>query len=100
MLTKDKIINYITDNRDILSNEYHINKIGLFGSFVNGDANNNSDIDIIVEFDENTDDIFDIKLKLSELFKKKFNRNVDIAREKYLKSRVKDRILKEVIYVE
>ena len=100
MITKEQIINYIVSNKEIFSKEYHINKIGLFGSFARGEETNNSDIDLIVEFDSQSNDIFEIKLKLSEIFKKQFNRNIDIAREKYLKPRVRDMILKETIYVE
>lgn len=99
MITKDNIINYIISNKKTFAEKYHINKIGIIGSFARGEENNNSDIDLIIEFDTQTNDIFDIKLKLSEIFKKQFNRNVDIAREKYLKPRVKDLILKETIYV-
>ena len=100
MLNKDKIINYIISNKKNFAQQYHINKIGLFGSFARGEENDKSDIDLIIEFDPQIDDIFDVKFKLSEIFKKQFNRNVDIAREKYLKPRVKDLILKETIYVE
>lgn len=100
MLTKNNIIDFITSNKNLLSKEFHITKIGLFGSFARGKAKSDSDIDIIVEFEENTNDLYDIKMKLSEIFKKQFDRNVDIAREKYLKPRVKDEIIKETIYVE
>ena len=100
MVTKEKIINYIISNKQTLKKEFHIDKIGLFGSFARGDEDKSSDIDLIVEFDKDINDIFEIKLRLTEVLKKHFKRDIDIAREKYLKPRVKDTILKETIYVE
>ena len=35
-----------------LENKYHIKSIGLFGSFVRGDATEFSDVDILVEFEK------------------------------------------------
>jgi hypothetical protein len=46
MLALDDIKNAITD---ILA-KYPIKKISLFGSYVNGDAKEDSDIDLLVEF--------------------------------------------------
>jgi hypothetical protein len=100
VLTKENIINYISLNKERLNRDFKITKIGLFGSFATGKQKKTSDIDLIVEFQKDTDSIFDIKIKLSEILKTQFNREVDIAREKYLKPRVKEEILKEVIYIE
>ncbi|OHD12757.1 MAG: hypothetical protein A2086_07200 [Spirochaetes bacterium GWD1_27_9] len=100
MLTKNNIIDYISSNREYIFKEFGIKQIGLFGSFACDKQKNDSDIDIIVEFQNNIEDIYDKKMQLSEILKKQFDREIDIARLKYLKERVKSEILKEVIYIE
>ena len=97
MLNKHEIINFIKTND--IKNHFHIRKIGLFGSFAKDRQTENSDIDIILELEDNTENIFEIKQELRKMFAKKFNREIDIAREKYLKKYIKDEILKETIYV-
>lgn len=58
MLTKNDILQFLGDNKDYLSTKFHIVKIGLFGSFARDEAVENSDIDLIIELEENTPDIF------------------------------------------
>lgn len=100
MLTKNEILSYLQENRRLLREKFHIKKIGIFGSFANNRDNKNSDIDIIVEFEENTESIYEIKQELRDLLRNEFNRDVDIAREKYLKPYIKHEILDEAIFVE
>lgn len=99
-MVKDDIVRFIRENRDYLKQQFHIKKIGIFGSFVRGEQRESSDIDLIIEFQENTSDIYEIKEKLREFFAEHFHTNVDIAREKYLKSFAKEFIAREIEYVE
>lgn len=99
MLTKNEILDFLRNNSTFFKEHYHIVKIGLFGSFANECSNNSSDIDIIIELEDNTPNIFEMKQELRQFIEKKFNRSVDIAREKYLKKSVKQEILKETTYV-
>ena len=84
----------------MLRDKYHIVRIGLFGSYARGDQNINSDIDIVVEFEENTQELYELKLQLKEFFKKNLDSEVDICREKYIKPRLRSYILKETVYVD
>ncbi len=84
-MNSSNILNYLILNKERLSNEYHLTKIGLFGSMARGDFNDNSDIDIIVEFEPNTLDLFTLKLRLKQEIQEKFQRQVDICRLKYIK---------------
>jgi len=95
----DKILNYLQINKDRFLKEYHLQKIGIFGSFARNEQNNNSDIDVIVEFEENTADLYLMKQLIKMELEKKFNRSVDICREKYLKPYIKQRIEAEAKYV-
>lgn len=53
----------------------------------------------MIEFEENAQNLYHKKRALRKLLQEQFNRNVDICREKYLKTYYRDRILQEVIYV-
>lgn len=97
--TKEKILEFLKEQKPYLYKTFSLTKIGLFGSFANENATSESDIDLIVEFEEGTSDIYGKKESLRNLFFNKFNRSVDVASEKYLKPYYKQEILKEVIYV-
>jgi uncharacterized protein len=99
MTSKDHIINYLKENKERLKNQYHIVWIGLFGSYVRNEQNEMSDIDILLEFENNTQDIFLIKNNLKEEFQSHFNRPVDICREKYIKPIFREDILSQTVYV-
>jgi len=79
---------------------FHIIHIGLFGSYARGEQNTNSDIDLVIEFEENTPDLYDLKLQIKEFFKIQLGIDVDICREKYIKPRIRNSILKDTIYAD
>jgi predicted nucleotidyltransferase len=51
MLTRDQIVQILQKEQAYLANEFGVSKIGLFGSYAKGQADQASDIDILVEFD-------------------------------------------------
>ncbi len=71
-------------------------KIGLFGSYARGDAREDSDIDIAVELSgpHRADSFFRLLHFLEDGLRKK----IDLGIESSLKTPVKNRILKEIIY--
>ncbi len=99
MNSKNEIIHFLQKNKNYLTNVYHIKKIGLFGSFARDEQTKESDVDLLVEFEDGVKDIYDTKQALSLFLSSAFKRSVDIAREKYLKPYAKDFILKDAIYV-
>ncbi len=98
MTTRDQILSFIAQNKNLFLERFHIVRIGLFGSYARGDQKVDSDIDLLVEFEANTQDLFELKSQLKDFFKDKFEINVDICREKYIKPRIKNKILKETVY--
>ena len=100
MRTRDQILTFLTQNKKLFRDKYHIIRIGIFGSYARGDQNLKSDIDLLVEFEDNTQDLYDLKLQLMDFFRTKLGIEVDICREKYIKPRIKKSILKETIYAE
>ena len=98
MKTRDQILTFLSQNKKLLRDKYHIVRIGLFGSYARGDQNVNSDVDLLVEFEENTQNLYDLKLNLKEFFRIQLGMEVDICREKYIKPRIRSSILKETVY--
>lgn len=97
MKTKEQILDFLSRNKKLFRDKYHIERIGLFGSYARGAQNNKSDLDLLVEFEENTQDLYELKIQINEFFKKQLGLEVDICREKYIKPRFKKAILNEAI---
>jgi len=52
MKTFEDIKKILEQQKEFLKNKYKIKEIGIFGSFVRGEATEDSDVDILVEFEE------------------------------------------------
>jgi len=78
----------ITENMDKIQNycrAYKVKELYAFGSVITGDFNEQSDIDLLIKFDnlsieEHTDNYF----ILYNLFQKTFNRKIDLITDKSL----------------
>jgi len=99
MLSLSEIIAFLKLKKTELFDNYNLEKLGVFGSYAQGVATSNSDIDIIVEFQEGTDDLHEKKEELRKLFSNQFQKEIDICREKYIKPYFKQSILNSAIYV-
>lgn len=99
MAELDQILSYLSTHKLRLGRVYHIKKIGVFGSIARGEQNSRSDIDLIVEFEDNTPDLFSIKQQLKDEIQAEFHLPVDICREKYIKPIFKKQIIAEAKYV-
>ncbi len=82
-----------------MKQDFQVETIGIFGSYAQGKQDRKSDVDILVTFlDPNDIDLLDfigLKMFLSQKLKVK----VDLVQKDALKSRIKDKILKETIYL-
>lgn len=99
MFDTSEILNYLTTQKDRFQKEYHLKKLGIFGSVARNEHDDKSDIDLILEFEDNTSNLYEIKSKIKEELQNQFNRPVDICREKYIKPVFRKIILSEAIYV-
>ncbi len=97
--SKQEILDFLKENSSFLKKEFHVSKIGLFGSFSRDEQVDNSDIDILFDLENGTENVHELKQSLRLYLSKSFGRSVDLAREKYLKPYAKKYILKETIYV-
>jgi predicted nucleotidyltransferase len=93
-----EILSFLAKNKQLFSEQYHIIKIGVFGSYARGEQRIDSDIDLLVEFEDNTENLFELKQQLRAFFRDKLNLEVDICREKYIKPKIRNSILREARY--
>ncbi len=99
MIDTSNILAYLSNNKSRLLQDYHITKLGLFGSIARGEQTDLSDIDLVIEFEPDTKDLYTLKTKLRKEIQSKFNRPVDICRLKYIKPIFKKQIESEIKYV-
>lgn len=94
-LDKTNILNYLKEHYSQFQDKYHIEKIGLFGSYARDEAKPDSDIDIFVKMQPSLFDMIAIK----EQIEKDLNKKVDIIREhKNIKPLLLKMIQKDLIY--
>lgn len=98
MLVQDKqqIFERISDNR-IAIDALGVHRFGLFGSFVKGEQNAESDVDLLVEFKPG-EKSFDSFMDLSFLLEDILGRKVDLVTHESLSPHIGPKILAEVEY--
>jgi len=77
--------------------KYGVKRAALFGSIARGEATKDSDIDLLIEFEERKSllDLVGLKLELQELL----GREVDIITYKSIHPLLKERILNEQVVI-
>ena len=96
-MTIKKIKIKIKNVESFLKEKFLVKKIGVFGSYVRGEQNKKSDVDILVEFYEAPSLLQFIEMEnyLSKLLKIK----VDLVMKNSLKPYIGKQIMNEVTYV-
>jgi predicted nucleotidyltransferase len=95
MLGRDEIIQRLQERQEEMRQLFSVQRIGLFGSYLQGNAGEKSDVDLIVELSEPTfDHYMDLKFYLEALFE----RPVDLVLSETIKPRLKPIIQKEAAY--
>jgi len=84
----------LRDRRDELLRDYGVTEIGVFGSHVRGEAAEDSDIDVLVEFNRPVG--FFKFLELEERMSEWLGAKVDLVTKAALKPRIGRHILDEV----
>ncbi len=78
-----------------MKEKYHVRSFLLFGSYAKGEQTEQSDIDLLVDFQQIID-MFEM-IDLQEYLQNLFGKKVDLGTKKGLKSFVKNSILSEAI---
>jgi hypothetical protein len=92
------VLNKLTDNIKAIR-KFGVKRIGLFGSAVRGEMKIESDIDILVEFEEGSEkfsNLINVYFYLQDLL----NRKIELVTPESISPYLAPYILKEVKYVE
>ncbi|WP_416670063.1 nucleotidyltransferase family protein [Egbenema bharatensis] len=89
----------LTRMKPAIQQQYHVTQLGIFGSYVRGEQTEDSDVDVLVEFDPTFRfglfTFCELEKQLSEVLGKK----VDLVMKDALKPHIGERILQEVVYL-
>lgn len=97
MKALDEIEKILVRQKEEVKKKYKVKSMGIFGSYVKGEQNEESDVDILVEFYEPVD--FFSFLELEESLSLLLGLKVDLVMKRVLKPGIGKYILKEVVYV-
>lgn len=97
MKTLEELRQILSPQKESLCEKYQITRLGIFGSYARGEQTASSDVDFLVDYETAPSllKLIDLKYYLSELLELE----VDIVTKNGLKSRLRDRVLAEAIYL-
>jgi len=79
--------------------KYRVIKIGIFGSFVRGEQRRQSDVDILVEFNQRNIPGLLKFIEMERYLEKVLRKKVDLVRKGGIRPELRKVILKEVVYI-
>ena len=97
MKNLNEIKEILYKQKSYFEKKYKVSELGIFGSYVKGEQNENSDLDILVEYSDKIG-FFDL-LHLEEELSALAGIKVDLVMKSNLKKYIGRRILKEVQYL-
>ena len=97
VMTKEEILDFLRGHKKEMEERFGVVRIGLFGSYVRGEAREDSDIDLAVEM--SNERIFRNFFALERFLEDGLKKEVDLGIESALKPLVKQKVRKEIIYV-
>jgi predicted nucleotidyltransferase len=95
-MTTDEAISKLQQIKPYLQREYAVKTLGLFGSFADGTYTDNSDVDLLVEFERPVGWRF---FTLEKFLEETLERKIDLVTTGALKGAVKSFVLNQVQYI-
>lgn len=87
----------LADCKAQLQQEYPIRELGIFGSYARDEQRPDSDLDVLVAFDEPVT-LFDL-VRLENELTSRLGVNVDLVTKESLKPRIESHVAEDVVYV-
>lgn len=94
-ISQDYIIRTIKDHEKEIKKNFGVKNISLFGSYAKKTQTENSDIDILVEFEKSKKDDFDNELNLQVYLYNLFKKDIGLCEKNEIKDEFKPYILNE-----
>jgi predicted nucleotidyltransferase len=93
----DVFMKKLSAQKPFLRDQYGVNSLGIFGSYIRGEQKKKSDVDILIDFENSISLLSFVALEyhLSDVLGKK----VDLVMKSALKPRIGKQILRDVIYI-
>lgn len=95
-MTKLEIEHKLQEIKPVLADRFHVSSIGYFGSYATGQQNDQSDLDLLVEFSQPVGWEF---FTLERYLEQNIGLRVDLVTRNSLKEQIKESILKQVQYI-
>ncbi len=93
MKTRSEILSKLRELKPILTNDYSVKSIGLFGSYAAETATEHSDIDLLVELEKPIGwKFFSLEIYLEDVF----GVPIDLVTKSALRPQMKDQILNSI----
>lgn len=96
-MTKDELLRDLTDLKSELKQQFGIEKIALFGSYARNEANEESDVDIVIL--KSKQRTLANRLAAIKMIEKRVHKKVDMGYLDSMKTFIQNRIKKDLIYV-
>jgi predicted nucleotidyltransferase len=96
MITKEKILKSLAEDKPQLQKQFKVSKLALFGSYARGEQNPDSDVDILVDVDPSIGLEF---VTLAERIEKLLGTSVDLVSMRAVAPKAMKFIEPELIYV-
>jgi len=97
VMNLENVKNTLEKHKKELKKRFRVKEIGVFGSYVRGEQREESDLDVLVEFYE-TPTLFEF-VELEDYLSELLGIKVDLVMKRALKPRIREQVLKEVVYV-
>ena len=95
----EKIKRKLEELKPSLEEKFKVKSIGIFGSRIRGEEEKESDLDVLVEFEESADLSLLGFIRLENHLSEELGVKVDLVEERTLKPRIGKRILEEVVRI-
>lgn len=97
MSEKEELLNALKALKPEITVRFKVREIALFGSFVREEQTVNSDVDVVVEFDEDADLL--TLVALGQFLEERLQRKVDLGTKRSLRSGIREQVLKEMAMI-
>jgi uncharacterized protein len=97
MTEQKHLIDTITNLKEPVYKKYKATLKGILGSYARDEAKEDSDVDILVEFQQNAT-LLDLA-GLGNFLEEKLHRRVDLCSQNSIREELKPYIYKEIIYI-
>lgn len=94
---RDQILRLLSAHRQELAQRFGVKQLSLFGSAARDQLREDSDVDVLVEFEG--DATYDGYFKLQDYLQALLGRTVDLVTERGLKPRARQHVQKDLVRV-